>query len=145
MIAGWIAEGEQAANRIPGRVGVVMGAVTVVDDDRALARSVARRAVALYLPVVAPLDPTLSVPPDLIERIRDAVHAERLSDAAALISDDLLDRFAFAGRPQDLIAQGEALFAAGAQRIEFGTPHGAGTNPGAAIRLLGEIVLPALT
>jgi 5,10-methylenetetrahydromethanopterin reductase len=144
VMAGWIAEGERAASRIPGRVGVVMGAVTVVDEDRALARSVARRAVALYLPVVAPLDPTLSVPADLIEQVREAVRAERLSDAAALISDDLLDRFAFAGRPDDLIAQAEALFAAGASRIEFGTPHGAGTNPAAAIRMLGERVLPAL-
>ena len=145
VMTGWIAEGERSAGRILGRVGVVMGAVTVVDEDRALARSAARRAVALYLPVVAPLDLTLTIEPDLIERMREAVRAERLSDAAALISDDLLDRFAFAGRPDDLIAQAEALFAAGASRIEFGTPHGAGTNPAAAIRLLGERVLPALS
>lgn len=144
VMAGWIGEGEAAAGRAPGSVGVVVGAVTVVDADRELARRTARREVALYLPVVAPLDPTLSVPPDLIERLRAAVRASRPDDAAGLISDDLLDRFALAGRPADLIARAEALFATGARRIEFGTPHGVGLDPALAIRLLGEVVLPAL-
>jgi 5,10-methylenetetrahydromethanopterin reductase len=62
--------------------------------------------------------------------------------AGALISDDLLDRFAFAGTPADVIAQCEALFEAGAGRIEFGTPHGVTARSG--LKLLGERVLPAL-
>ena len=40
------------------------------------------------------------------------------------------------------IRQAEALFAAGARRVEFGTPHG--LDPEEGIRLLGERVLPAL-
>jgi 5,10-methylenetetrahydromethanopterin reductase len=59
------------------------------------------------------------------------------------ISDEVLDRFAFAGSPADLVRQVESLAEAGAGRVEFGTPHGA--NPAAAIRLLGEEVLPAFT
>jgi 5,10-methylenetetrahydromethanopterin reductase len=62
--------------------------------------------------------------------------------AAALVSDDLLNRFAFAGTPDDVIAQAEAIFAAGASRIEFGTPHGLTDARG--IELLGTRVLPAL-
>ncbi len=142
VIASYIAEGEAMADRSAGEVGVVVGAVTVVDEDRQAARQAARRSVALYLPVVAPLDPTLSVEPELIERLRDHVNHDQLDAAATLISDDLLDRFAFSGSAADLIRQAEALFAAGAARVEFGTPHGLRAETG--IRLLGERVIPAL-
>ncbi len=142
VIQGYIAAGEQIAGRPAGSVGVVVGAVTVVDEDRARARAAARRSVALYLPVVAPLDPTVQVDPELMARVQTAVEAERLDEAAALISDDLLETFAFSGDPSDLIRQAEALFAAGASRVEFGTPHGLPSEVG--IRLLGEQVLPAL-
>jgi 5,10-methylenetetrahydromethanopterin reductase len=62
--------------------------------------------------------------------------------AARLISDDLLECFAFAGNAADITRQAEALFAAGATRIEFGTPHG--LPPQNGIRLLGEQVIPHL-
>lgn len=142
VMAGYIAAGEQAAGRAPGSVGLVFGAVTVVDEDRDAARRAARHAAALYLPVVAPLDPTVSVEPELVERLRARSNAGDLDGAAALISDDLLDRFAFSGSAADLIRQAEALFAAGVQRIEFGTPHGLVSERG--IRILGDAVLPAL-
>ena len=51
-----------------------------------------------------------------------------------------LDRFAYAGNPQDIIRQVEKLIEAGASRVEFGTPHGLNSPEG--IRLLGEKVLP---
>lgn len=123
-------------------VGIVMGAVTVCDVDRDRARAAARRSVALYLPVVAPLDPTVQVEPELIERLKSLVEANDTETAAGLISDDLLDRFAFAGDHRDLIRQAEALYAAGAARIEFGTPHGLPSAAG--IQMIGEKVLPAL-
>ena len=44
-------------------VRIVFGAVTVVDEDGERARAIARREVAMYLDVVAKLDPTLSVDP----------------------------------------------------------------------------------
>ncbi len=123
-------------------VRLVMGAVCVVDEDRKLARQKAREAVALYLPVVAPLDPTLQVEPELLERLQKLVEAGQAKEATGLISDGLLNRFAFAGNPDDLIAQAEGLFATGVGRIEFGTPHGLNAHTG--IRLLGERVLPNL-
>jgi 5,10-methylenetetrahydromethanopterin reductase len=137
-----ITTGEQKVGRPIGTVGIVMGAVTVVDEDREQARHVARRAAALYLPVTIPLDPTIQIEPDLIERLRNYANQHEFEAATRLISDDLLDRFAFAGNVADIVRQCEALFAAGAQRIEFGTPHG--LKPENGIRLLGERVLPAL-
>jgi len=142
VMQGYIAAGERKAGRLEGSVDVVLGAVTVADDDRQQAREQARRAVALYLPVVAPLDPTLQVEPELLERVQQFVNQHDHDAASRLISDDLLERFALAGDANDLIRQAEAIFDAGAQRIEFGTPHG--LQPENGIRILGEKVLPAL-
>lgn len=142
IMRGYIAEGERLAQRAAGAVRIVFGAVTVVDEDRTAARSAARRAVALYLPVVAPLDPTVQVEPDRIERLRLLVNQHDLAAAAALISDDLLDRFAFSGDADDLVAQASRLFEAGAGRVEFGTPHG--LVPERGIALIGQRVIPEL-
>lgn len=143
VIADYIAAGETHAGRAIGTVKVAIGAVTVVDTDRNAARMAARRSVALYLPVVAGLDPTVTVDPELMQRIQAYVNQDEHDEAAALISDDLLERFAFAGNPADIIEHCERLFAAGASRVEFGTPHGL-TNPVEGIRLIGEEVIPAL-
>jgi 5,10-methylenetetrahydromethanopterin reductase len=142
VIQSYIAAGEQLANRAKGHVQVVMGAVSVLDEDRDLARHAAKRAVALYLPVVAPLDPTVTIEPELIERIRLRNQYNEKDEAASLISDDLLERFAFAGDADDLINHALRLFEAGVGRVEFGTPHGLKSHTG--IQLLGEKVIPAL-
>jgi len=142
LMRSYIKTGEQRASRPPSSVKLVMGAVCVVDEDRQRARLAARQAVALYLPVVAPLDSTLAVEPELLNRLRRAVELGEIDTSAGLISDDLLERFAFAGSPADVIRQAVRLFEAGVERIEFGTPHGLSAEMG--IRLLGEKVLPAL-
>ncbi|MCW2964455.1 MAG: 5,10-methylenetetrahydromethanopterin reductase [Actinomycetia bacterium] len=104
---------------------IVVGAVTVVDEDDAAARALARDEVALYLPVVAGHDPTVDVDVNAPE-----------------ISDQVLDLFAFAGSPERIAEHAEALFAAGADRVEFGTPHGIDERRG--VDLLGTRVLPRL-
>lgn len=137
-----LAIGETRAGRSPGSVGICFGAVTVVDEDGSRARTYVRREVARYLPVVAPLDPTVAIPAATLSEIQRLVDADRLDEAADLVPDDVLDRFAFAGSPRQIVAQAEALFTAGVTRIEFGTPHGLTEDGG--LRLLGEKVLPAL-
>ena len=122
--------------------GIVMGAVTIVDEDRDVARAAIRTEMALYLPVVAQLDPTVEIDPELIERMDALVTAGDQQAAGKLIPEDLLSRFSFAGNPFDIIEQCEALFESGATRIEFGTPHGVSGNNG--IDLLGRLVLPEL-
>jgi len=122
-------------------IGIVIGAVCVVDADGAAARALARREVALYLPVVAGLDPTLHLDPELLARLSAAAARYDFDAAGALISDELLSRFAFAGTPAVVADHAAALLAAGATRVEFGTPHG--LTAGNGLRLLGEQVIRA--
>jgi 5,10-methylenetetrahydromethanopterin reductase len=122
------------------RVRIVVGAVTVVDEDGSAARRRARAEAALYFPVVAGLDPTLEVPASLVEEVRRLVDAGKQERAGELIPDGLLDRLAFAGTPDQVARQAQALFDAGAHRVEFGTPQGLSTERG--VRLLGERVFP---
>ncbi len=142
VIADYIGVGEAKVKRELGSVSVVIGAVCVADDDRDLARAEARRQVALYLPVVANLDPTIEIDPEFADRLGEYVNQGDWDSASAMISDDLLDKFAFAGNADDLIRQGNALFEAGANRIEYGTPHGLVPTDGLSI--LGKTVLPEL-
>jgi 5,10-methylenetetrahydromethanopterin reductase len=123
-------------------VRIVLGAVTVVDGDGERARSHARRDVAMYLAVVADLDPTVSLELELVSRVRELVAAGDDEAAGALIPDDVLDRFAFAGTPEQIVAHAEAAFEAGAGRIDFGTPHGVPEARG--VELLCTQVLPRL-
>jgi 5,10-methylenetetrahydromethanopterin reductase len=139
LMRSYIREGEVRAGRMPGSVRLVMGAVCVVDEDGKMARQKAKEAVALYLPVVAPFDPTVQVDGELLARIRTHLQQDENEMAARLVPDDILDRFAFSGSPAGLIDQCERLFAAGVERIEFGTPHG--LDPRQGIRLLGEKVI----
>jgi 5,10-methylenetetrahydromethanopterin reductase len=123
-------------------VGIVLGAVTVVDDDGERARDAARREVAMYLAVVAELDPTFTLDPEVLARLRERVEADDHEGAGALVSDDVLDRFAWAGTPAQIADHAEAAFAAGARRVDFGTPHGIDERRG--VELLCRDVLPRL-
>jgi 5,10-methylenetetrahydromethanopterin reductase len=123
-------------------VRLVVGAVTVVDEDGAAARVRARREVALYLPVVAELGPRLEIDPEVLAGVRAAAASYDYERAGRFISDDLLRRIAFAGTPTEVAEQALELFDAGVDRVEFGTPHGLNEQDG--VRLLGERVLPAL-
>jgi 5,10-methylenetetrahydromethanopterin reductase len=123
-------------------VRIVVGAVTVVDDDPAAARQRAREEAALYFPVVAGLDPTLDVPAGLVEDVRRLVDAREPAQAGRLIPDSLLDKLAFAGTPEDVARRAAALYDAGADRVEFGTPHG--LTPLRGLELLAARVVPGL-
>jgi 5,10-methylenetetrahydromethanopterin reductase len=130
------------AGRNPAEIGLVFGAVTVVDLDGPAARQLARREAALYLAIIAELDQSLGLEPELLARIKRASVVYDYEQVAGYISDELLGRLAFAGTPAEVAEQAAALFEAGAQRVEFGTPHGLTAAEG--LRLLGEQVLPAL-
>jgi 5,10-methylenetetrahydromethanopterin reductase len=138
----WVADGETAAGRRPHAVGVVVGAVTVVDEDGALARDKARREVLMYIDVVGALDPTFEFPPGVLERIRAELRATGAEAAARLVPDEVLDRFAFAGTPSAVAKHAVDVLSAGADRVDFGTPHGATDDRG--LELLGAKVLPAI-
>jgi 5,10-methylenetetrahydromethanopterin reductase len=100
---------------------IVVGCVSVVDEDGAWARARAAAAAAPYLDVVAGLDPTLG---------------PRRGEAPPL------DCFTIAGTPEQVAAHVERLWAAGAARVELGTPQGRTVLEG--IELLRRRVLPLL-
>ena len=125
------------------RVRIVVGAVTVVDEDGEAARRLAREEAALYFPVVAALDPTLEVPGGLVEDVRRLVAAGDRKEAGSLIPDHLLEKLAFAGTAEEVTRRAVALYEAGAARVEFGTPHG--ITPRRGIELLADRVVPRLS
>jgi 5,10-methylenetetrahydromethanopterin reductase len=136
-----IETGARSIGRDPADIGVVMGAVTVVDEDGDAARRRAATAAALYFPVVARLDPTLDVPDGLIAEVDAAVSSGDTAGAGALIPAGILDQFAFAGTAEEVTRQAIGIFEAGAKRVEFGGPFGLTTNSG--LNLLATQVLPA--
>ncbi len=133
--------GSARVGREPGSVGICVGTPTVVDQDRAAARDLARRIVAPYLSVVARLDPTID-DSEWINRIAAFSLRHDYASIAANTPDHLLERFVIAGNPDDVVDQVGALASAGVTRVEFGNPHGLDEAEG--IRLLGERVLPML-
>ena len=93
LVPRYLAEIDDAtrrAGRKAGDVGLVVGCVSVVDRDGRAARDLARRKAALYLGVIADLDPTLGVEPDRLARIRAAAAAYDFDAAAREIPDALL-------------------------------------------------------
>jgi 5,10-methylenetetrahydromethanopterin reductase len=129
-----------------GRIGtdavrIVLGAVTVVDEDGDAARRAARRRAVTYIPVVGAGDPVAREQfGDNLRRIGEAMAAGDVEAAEAALPDELLLRFAFAGTPEEVIRQAEGIFEAGAGRIEFGSPHG--LEEAVGMGLLGRRVLP---
>jgi 5,10-methylenetetrahydromethanopterin reductase len=94
---------------------IVVGAVTVIDEDGATARAIATARVGMYLDVVGRLDPTLDLQPG---------------------ESPPLEKFTLAGTPDEVAQQAAALYEAGVARVEFGDPHG--------LDLLLDRVVPAL-
>lgn len=141
----WTGKGGLATSPATGMrrpVGIVVGAVTVVDQDSRLARARARREVALYLDVVGRLDPTVEIPAEVLINLGRALREGGQDAAAKAVPDEILDRFAFAGAPDVVAEHAIAVLEAGADRLEFGTPHGLTDDRG--VELLGTRVLPAV-
>ena len=100
-------------------VRLVVGCVTVVDEDGAWARARAAQVVQPYLDVVASHDPTLEPG-----------------------AEPQLDRFCIAGTPEEVAERVHELWDAGADRVELGTPQG--RTPLTGVELIGDRVLPLL-
>ena len=140
-LRGLAAQGLQSRTKL-GVPGVCLNAVTVVDDDRKAARARARAETVLYFEVVAGLDPFVTLDPELLERIGGLLKTKDFEEAGNLIPDELLDRFAFSGTPDDVARQAAEIIDAGAKRVEFDTPFG--MTPDRGLAVLGGEVLPRI-
>lgn len=122
-----------------GAPGVCLNAVAVVDEDRRASRAAARTAVAPYFDVVARFDRTISVDPEMLDRVATLCSAGDFEQAGRLIPDDLLGLFAFAGTPEDVARHAASILDAGARRVEFDTPFGLTPDRGIAL-LCDEVI-----
>ena len=123
-------------------VGVCLNAVVVVDDDAKAAARAVRAACAPYFDVVASLDATVEVDPDLLRGVKARLAVGDHAGAGLLIPDDILRRFAFWGTADDVANHAMEILEAGALRVEFDTPFGLSTPDG--LRRLAHDVLPRI-
>jgi 5,10-methylenetetrahydromethanopterin reductase len=112
VVRGWLGNAD---------VGIVLGCVSVVDEDGDWARERARQVVGPYLDVVAHLDPTLELRP---------------GQAAPL------ERFCIAGTPEEVADRVVELWQSGVTRVELGTPQG--RSPTEGVGIICDRVLPLL-
>lgn len=141
IIKNRVSRGIEKAGRNSEDVGIVFGAVTVIDNDRETALRIARERAVIYIDVIGEKDVTAMADfPNEIKAIKQAMQRGDTQEALRYLPDELTKRFLFAGTPEDIIRQTEDLFAAGASRVEFGAPHGINQIEG--IHLLGQRVLP---
>jgi 5,10-methylenetetrahydromethanopterin reductase len=115
-----------------------------VSDDGAAARAALAEKLAYYGPSIpaAVLAETGLRPQDFAPAARLAHdHSPDWRGAAALIDDRMLS-LGVAGDVADVLARCRALTRLGARHLSFGPPLG--PDPVAAVRLLGEQVLPVL-
>jgi 5,10-methylenetetrahydromethanopterin reductase len=124
---GWVAEGAARAGRDPRQVEVAPRMTLCVSSDGARARDSVRRYVAHYLVLVRPDDVGVDE-----ERLRAI--AEVLEQAtgwyfdhdrydppglAELVTDDMVDRFAIAGTPEECLPHVERLAAMGFSSVSM--------------------------
>lgn len=131
-----------AAGGTDRTVGVCLNAVAVVDDDRQAAARAVRASCAPYFDVVAGLDATIDVDPELLRRVKERLAEGDDEGAGQLIPDDVLRRFAFWGTAEDVASHAMEILEAGALRVEFDTPFGLSTPDG--LRRLANDVLPMI-
>ncbi len=134
------AVGERVRQSLVGTdIQIVMGAVCVVDDDRAVARKLARFEASKYLAVVGHLDANLNNDEqDSLARFNNLFSQDDIT-APSVISDSLLDKFALSGTPDDIV-RGIRDLDGIVDRVELGTPHGVGYRP-SSLSYIGENVL----
>ncbi len=142
VVREYVRVGSDAAGRPARDPRIVLTAVTVVDEDRAAARARARTEVALPFHVIAGMDRTFDVDPEVLERMEPLLRQGEIEAAGRLIPDDALTRFSFCGTPDEVVTQAAAIYERGASRIEFDTPFG--LTPRRGIELLSEHVLTPL-
>lgn len=111
-----------------------------LSDTRQAAADNMRKMVAYFGPYLE--DPALSaigLSRADFAGIAGLVDAGRYDEAYALVTDDML-RLGIVGRAADVVQQIESLAALGIHEVNLGGPLG--PDPEAAIRLMGEHVIP---
>jgi 5,10-methylenetetrahydromethanopterin reductase len=135
-----LAAGAARAGRDPARLTLACGSLTAVAAERGPALAFARHHLSLFLPVLARLPGFPPVDPAEVAAVEAALRRDGPEAAGRHIGEATVHAFCLAGTPADLIPRVEALLALGVRHVTFCPPLG--PDRAAAVRLLGETILP---
>lgn len=139
-----LAAGAARAGRSLDGFTVTSNVLVSVDDDRTAARAAVREVLAYYLwRVEGVVVEESGADPDNVAAVRAAVAADGPRAGARLVGDQVIDTFAAAGTPDDVVA-GLGEFAAAGLHVPL-VWHTLGPDPTVAVRTLAEVVRPAVT
>ena len=111
-----------------------------LSETRQAAADNMRKMVAYFGPYLEdPALATIGLSREDFRPIHQLVNAGRYEEAYGQVTDQML-RLGIVGKPQDVIRQIEALAELGINEVNLGGPIG--PDPEAAIRLMGEQVIP---
>lgn len=137
-----IRAGAAAAGRDPAEVDVAGCVWVSVADDPAVAGDLIRPTIAFFGPYLSDRElAVVGLSPADFAPVTAALADGGVAAAAELVTDDML-RLAVVGTPEEVVDRLRRLVEAGVTQLSLGGPLG--PDPGAAIRLLGERVLPRL-
>ncbi|MBB5959739.1 5,10-methylenetetrahydromethanopterin reductase [Saccharothrix tamanrassetensis] len=141
-VVGWVHAGAAAAGRDPSEVDIAGCVWVSVADDPTVAGDLIRPTIAFFGPYLSDRElAVVGLGSADFAPVTAAMRADGVEAAAELVTDDML-RLAVVGTPAEVVARLRRLVAAGVTQLSIGGPLG--PDPGAAIRLLGEQVLPVL-
>jgi 5,10-methylenetetrahydromethanopterin reductase len=114
-----------------------------LSEDRAEARNACRAVAAWFVQSQPTYVELAGIPPAHAEAVKQAfsgsAHGPESKRAAALVTDDMIDKFTLAGNAADFRARIEKLLATGVEHVEF-FPEG--EDRVGMTRLFGKEVLP---
>jgi 5,10-methylenetetrahydromethanopterin reductase len=114
---GLVAAGAAAAGRTLDDIEVGMGILVSPHADGATGKDRARQFIALYLSAMPNIAKETGVGDAEVTAIRAAFHADGLPAAARLVADEMVDRLAAAGTPDECRARLDAYHAAGIDTV----------------------------
>lgn len=130
------------AGRDPAELDLAACVWVAIDEDVGRARLLLAEKIAYYGPSFAPyLLERAGLTLDDFAPVTAELRRAGPAAAARLVTPAML-RLGIAGGPDEVVARCTWLIDHGARHVSFGPPLGA--DPAAAVRLLGEQVLPAL-
>lgn len=137
-----IAAGATKAGRSIDDLDVAACVWASISEDRATARRLLARHIALYSGSLAPAALELNgLDPEEFARTQAILDAEGEDAAIDSVSDAMLE-LGIVGSADEVVAHCAELVESGVRHLSFGPPLG--PDPVASIRLLGERVLPVL-
>lgn len=135
-----IVKGAQGVGRDPAELDIAGCAWLSLSETRAAATRVLRQMIAYFGPYLeAPALATVGLKPADFDALKVLVSQGRYDEAAAAVTEEMF-RLAIVGMPKDVIARIENLAELGVTQVSLGGPLG--PDPDAAIRLMGERVIP---